>query len=437
MAACLSDSDLVVLGQISYTNKKTLIWQIDRKNPYTANNVFNDLVLKYSNNCQLIDDKLDLDFSVYALAYYPYKDVGTFEKDDNRMRVLLDRLRLSYTVSDSVRLDVGKLRSKGGIFYLKSPASLLNNHYSGFKPTRIYDPTMKQAYTESFWGAMLARDTDSHSLSLTVAPKLTHIDKRYESSSNWSATKRSNASDRYLFTYTDYRFNSHTPSISVMLGDSKSIAFSNSFNWSDQFVINAELAYHFNQQWRHLDAKKVEMVQHYTFPTQLYSKNNNDGVELGLGMQYTTNRFSQLGLEYYFQSEGYSTSQWRKQTDLVKFLNQKTNYMPLDQAFDSYKYLMASEVYNTSSKGNLQGKHYINAYANILMEDQSSLQPYAVLNLMDKSSMIGLHYNKPLYQLDKQLEVYTGVYAALGSNDSEFGLFGETIGTYLGFKYHF
>ena len=437
VAACLSDADLELFGQIAYVRKMPSAWQIDGANPYRANNGYNDLAVKYSNRCQLIEDRLSFSVALYGLAYYPFQTTGAFEKDDNRMRVLFDRLSLSYNLSDTVRLDAGKIRNKGGLFYLKSPAGLLNNDYAGFKPTRINHPAMKQAYTESFWGAVLSEDSADRSLSLTVAPKFTHIDKRYESSSNWSALERSNSSDRYLLTYTDYRFDNFTPSASLMLGDSKSLALANSYNLSPQLIFNAELAWHMQQQWRHLDRDSAERVQNYAFPEELYRTNDKQGIELALGMQYTTDRFSQFGVEYYFQSEGYSAAQWRKQTDLIKFLNQRTHYAPLDNAFDAYKYLMASEIYNTSSKGNLLGRHYLNSYASILMQDQSSLKPWVVINMLDKSSIVGITYTKPLDKWSKQLEIYTGVYAAFGNKDSEFGLFGETLGNYLGFNYHF
>lgn len=77
--------------------------------------------------------------------------------------------------------------------------------------------------------------------------------------------------------------------------------------------------------------------------------------------QYTSDSFSVFGVEYYFQSEGYSRAEQRQQRELIDFLNTTTGYAPLDQAFDSYKYLMASEISNTANQGMLQGKHYLNA----------------------------------------------------------------------------
>lgn len=202
-------------------------------------------------------------------------------------------------------------------------------------------------------------------------------------------------------------------------------------------IINAELAWHRQQQWRHLDEEKVEKIQNYSFPDELYRSNNKHGMELALGAQYISDRFSQFGVEYYYQSEGYSSAQWRQQTRLIKFLNRRNYYPPLDNAFDAYKYLMASEIYNVSIKGNLLGRHYINSYASVLNEDQSSLKPWFLINIIDKSSILGITYTKPLDKWSKQLEIYTGVYAALGNKDSEFGLFGERLGNYCGFNYHF
>lgn len=74
-------------------------------------------------------------------------------------------------------------------------------------------------------------------------------------------------------------------------------------------------------------------------------------MELALGGQYTSDNFSVFGVEYYFQSEGYSRAEQRQQRELIDFLNTTTGYAPLDQAFDSYKYLMASEISNTANQG--------------------------------------------------------------------------------------
>lgn len=437
VASCLSNPDVMVFSQVSHVSKTPSLWRIDGKTPYASSNSFGDLAIKYSDRCALIENKLSVDFSLLGLAYYPLRDSGAFEQDKNRMRGLLDRFRVSYNATDSIRFDIGKLRAKEGLFYLKSPSNLLNNYYAGFKTARVNEPTLKQSYYAAFWGAVLSHDTVNHSLSLTVAPKLTRIRKRYESSGNWSELARSNASERYLLSWTDYRVDNHTPTLSLLLGDSPSVAFSNSYNLTPQFVINGEVAWHRRQKWRHLDGDKVRQAESYAFPSALYSTRDNDGVELALGFQYTTNTFSQFGMEYYFQSEGYSSAQWRQQADAINFFNQRTGYAPIDTVFDAYKYLMASETYNTSAKGQLMGKHYLSGWASFLLADLSTVQPYAVVNMRDHSSTLGLHYNKPIEQMDNKLDVYTGIYTAFGNSHSEFGLFGETLGTYAGLKYHF
>lgn len=441
-ADCLSaeelkaSADVVLTGQTSYVNKKKSLWRIHGSNPYTADNVYNDIAIKLSSACSVVKDKLDLDFSFNALGYYPSFSVGAFEKDSHRSKVLTDQLRLSYVLSDTTRLEGGKLRTPQGIFFLKSPATLLTNFYSAFKATRLYDKQMNSAYEESFWGARLSREYRNYALSLTVAPKLTSIKKYYDSSSNWSANERSNSNERYLLSYTDFHFARHTPSLNLMLGDSPSIAIADSYNYTSQLIINAELAVHQAQQWRHFSKTNKEKVQQWRFPSSLYSAENKAGAELAIGGQYTTDRFSVFGLEYYFQSEGYSKSEWREQTDFIRYLNKKTGYAAIDQAYDNYKYLMGSEISNTSNRGMLQGRHYINAYASLLNEDRSSLQPYLVMNVVDRSALVGIHYLKPLKGMDEKAEIYTGWYSALGSKDSEFALFGETLGIYAGFKYH-
>ena len=197
-------------------NRTPTLWQIAGNSPYRTDNLYNDFGIKYAGQCALIENELDVNFSVYGLTYYPYRHVEKFEQDDNRLRGIINQLSFSYRVAKALRVEAGKLKNPVGLFYLKSPAVLLNNYYAGFKATRIYDPLMKQIYPETSRAIKLASDSTDYSWSLTAVPKLTHIDKRYEASSNWSVTERANASERYLFSYTDYRPAAHTPAVNPL-----------------------------------------------------------------------------------------------------------------------------------------------------------------------------------------------------------------------------
>lgn len=441
-ADCLSGEelaasvDVALTAQTAYVSRKDSIWRIDGRNPYAADNSLSDVGVTLGSACSVVKNVLDFDVSLSALGYYPSRRLGAFEQDDARLKLLTDALRLTYALADDLRLEGGKLRPPQGLFYLRSPGRLLNNYYAGFKPTRLYDADMKTAYEASFWGGRLSRDARDYALSLTVAPKLARIDKYYESSSSWSANQRGNSSERYLLSYSDFRLENHAASLSLMLGESPSVAISDGYRATPQFVVSAEVALHTSQQWRHFSSQKKQAVQAWQFPSSLYAAENKKGVELALGGQYTTDRFSLFGLEYYLQSEGYSRSEWREQTEFIRYLNRQTGYAPIDRAFDSYKYLMGSEISNTSNKGMLQGKHYVNAYASLLHVDGVTLQPYLVMNIVDGSALAGAHVVKPLKGLNDGAEIYGGLYSALGSRDSEFALFGETLGIYAGFKYH-
>lgn len=70
----------------------------------------------------------------------------------------------------------------------------------------------------------------------------------------------------------------------------------------------------------------------------------------------------------------------------------------------------------------LQGKHYLNARASLPLAGESTLQPSLVVNLIDGSTLLGLHYSTPLSAISNQLEAYAGGYSALGSRYSEFSL---------------
>jgi len=441
-ADCLSGSDVAkntsvtLYEQVSVVKKQISEWRINGRNPYTRHNIYNDAGVNVASRCSLIEDTLDLDLSLYGLTWYSPRKLGAFEEDDRRSRLLIERLKLVYTLSDSLQLEVGKLPSRPGLFFLRSPSDLTPHYYDGAKPTRLYDPQLRSAYQSSSWAATLTMDSRDESLSLTMIPKLATVDEYYLTSGNWSANQRGNSSESWLLSYTSHVFRDHTPGMRVLMGDSLSVVLSDSYNYTPQLTLNADVAWHAEQRWRHLSEEKSAELERYQFPTSLYETKEKQGVELAVGGQYTSDTFNVFGLEYYYQSEGYSRSEWRKQRDLMTFLNTGTGYAPLDRAYDSYKYLMASEISNTGNKGMLQGKHYLNAWSSVQFTHQITAQPYLILNLMDKSSMAGLHLSAPLTFIDDQLEAYTGVYSALGSANSEFAFFGDVAGGYVGFKYY-
>ncbi|SEK52098.1 hypothetical protein SAMN04487787_102214 [Kosakonia sacchari] len=441
-ADCLSgeevaqNTDVVLYAQTSYVNKQPSIWQIGGNNPFSKSNIYNNFGINLKGDCAIIDNRLDLNFSLYGLTYRPFHANSDFEEDRSHSRALIDRLSVIYNVSDSVQLEAGKFSQKAGLFFLRSPADLRNSYYAGFKSTRLYDPLMEPAFQESPWQVKLSEDTQDYSLSFSVVPKLADAGKRHLASGDWSANVRSNSREDYLLNYTDHRFEQHLPAVSLLLGETRSVAISDSYNLTPQLVINAEAAYHTEQQWRHFSPENAAMVEEFEFPSSLYSTEDKEGVEVAVGGQYATDNFNLFGLEYYYQSEGYSRAEWRKQTDFIQSLNSRTGFFFVDDIFDSYKYLMASEINNTANKNMLQGRHYLNAWSSIQMDNQSTLQPYVVFNLVDHSSVLGINYNTPLSFIDDQLEGYTGAFMSTGSSDSEFALYGDMFGVYLGLKYY-
>lgn len=440
-ASCLSgdevaaNSETALMLQTSYITRTASPWRTAGESAYTPTNVFQDAGIKFSSKCAVIENRLDIDFSLYGLAYYAWHLPGSFEEDQQRSRVLLNRLQLSYTLSDQLRLEAGKLTATPGLFFLKSPAALMSNYYAGFKSTRIYDPAMRSNYSESSWGARLVDNHRDYSLAFTVAPQLATINQRYETSSHWSANRRGNAQARYLLSYTDYRLANHTPALSLLLGDKRSLALSDSFSYTPALTFNGEVALHNAQQWRHFSPERAAEVVDYQFPSSLYRADRKPGVEVALGAQYTTRNFAVLGLEYYFQSEGYSDSEWQQQAQLSRYLNRASQSALLDQIFDAYKYLMGAEIGNIANKGQLQGKHYLSAYGSFRSEKGATLQPYITMNMRDNSTLLGLHLSTPLASFDDSLNVYAGGWAGLGKQDTEFAFFGKTVGFYLGLNY--
>lgn len=434
-AACLPQADIQLYLQQAGTHREASRWQIMQQHPYRKDNTLSDLAMRYENRCELTASGLSMDVSLAGLASYPWRTPGAFEREKRRTRAIIHRLTVSYPLSDQRLITAGKFSAQPGLFYLTSPADLLHNAYAGFKAGRIYHPTLQAIYNESAWGVRLSEEALSYAWSLTVAPQLARIDRRYESSGNWRALQRANAHERYLLSYSDYRLPNHTPTLSLRLGDSPTLAVADRFHPAPQWTLNVELAWHAKQQWRHFAEQRAEQIKRYAFPSTLFQRQRQPGIELALSGQYSTQKFSQFGVEYYFQSEGYSRHQWRRQVDFIRYLHQRSGFAPVDRAWDAYQYLMAAEIDNVTNQGRLQGKHYMHPYATLMIGDGASLQAYARVNLQDRSALLGLHVNQPLRQ--RNTDIYSGVYCTQGGNATEFGLFGKTAGLYSGFKYYF
>jgi len=434
-ANCLPASEVTLWQQLSYNHKDSALWRIDNKKAYTSDNGYHQMAIGLSNVCPLIAEKLDLSFSAYGFIYSSWQETGRFETDRHPSRLLINQISLAYNIDEHFSLEGGKIPPSPGAFFLKSPAKLLHTSYAGFKPDRLYDTAIRPVYEESYWGGRLSAATGAYALSFTMAAKLAKIDERYETTGNWPAAQRSNARERYLLSWTDYRQTRHLPSVHLLAGDSPAIALADSYNATSALMLNAELALHRKQQWRHFSPSRAAKVRAYDFTPTLYGEKQKSGIELALGGQYTTESLSLCGFEYYFQSEGYTESDWRQQIDFIKYLNTRTFNGALDQAHDEYKYLMAGEISNTINQGMLQKKHYIHSYANFVLNNKSTFQPWLILNMQDNSFMLGIHAQAPLSKFDEQLEIWGGAWAAQGGKDSEFALFGETLNIYLGFKY--
>lgn len=432
---CLTAPDVIFWQQLSYNHTGNSVWRIGNKKAYTTDNNYNDMAINLRHACALVEDELDLAFSVYGLTYFPWHTTGPFETDRHRWRVLIDQLSLAWNANDRLRLEGGKLSPEQGAFFLKSPANLLPTSYAGFKPTRLYDTAIRPAYEEAFWGARVSAATVDYALSLTAAAKFARIDKRYETTGSWSPAQRSNARERYVLSWADYRLANHTPSLQLRAGDSPAIAFADAVSITPQLMINAELAIHRQQQWRHFAPALAERVRHYDFVSALYEEEDKSGVEFAVGGQYTTDRLNMAGFEYYYQSEGYSQTAWRKQKDFINYLHRQNNAGALGRAYDAYQYLMAAEISNTRNQGMLLKKHYIHGYANIITKESASLQPWLIVNMQDGSAMLGIHFQTPLTRINEQLEAWIGAWSSQGNKQSEFALFGDALGMYLGFKF--
>lgn len=85
-ADCLSGNDVAkntsvtLYEQVSAVKKQISDWRINGRNPYTRHNIYNDAGVNVSSRCSLIDNALDLDFSVYGLTWYTPRKLGHLKR---------------------------------------------------------------------------------------------------------------------------------------------------------------------------------------------------------------------------------------------------------------------------------------------------------------------------------------------------------------------
>lgn len=417
------------------------LWKFD--DPAFRNNAIANLYLTSVARCTLGDT---LSVKGQASGAYTQQARTPGDLEDKRQQgvAILNELVASLTLRDNLYLDLGKLRHTSGYLFSRSPLDVLRNVSGGLRTARVYatGDSWRGLYDEGSYGAGGTLYRKEGTYTLAVLPRLRRFPQRREAASEWDALLRTNGSERYYASYTSTGLNKFNPTISLLAGQQKTLALGTSGNLSDSLIFSIEGALSHGETWRHLDSRYARGMREDLIYREEAYRINGKGVEgeIGVGLRYTTAEQTEFGVEYYGQSQGYSRSEWRNNTDTIKFVNGgyanilDPFWLPVVRdSFQQYSRLMAAENTNVSRSGNLFGKHYLTLYTRTNKERVGEIDwsVSSMANLIDYSTVLNVHLRAPM---KNNIELYAGALASFGRRDSEFGIFGEKGNLYAGMR---
>lgn len=370
---------------------------------------------------------------------------GSLEGKRREGLALLNEGYVTWTARDNLFIDLGKIRKSSGYLFSVAPLDLLRNTAGNMRSVKVnaLGTRWRNFYDEGSVGASATLYRDNGTFEVAALPRLARHDKRQETAADWSMLERTNATDRYYASYTATGLARFNPSVALLTGDYRAVAAGMSGYLTDNLILNLETSLGKGQRWRHLDAGAARQIQNYQRVDEPFRQNKSGySADVGAGLRYTDSSLTEYGLEYYGQSQGYSRSEWETFFDTAKFVNGGyaavyppgiTPPPPVSEGYRQYSRLMAAETDNVGRAGNLQGKHYLTAYISTNKDELKKVDWMlsGVVNLVDQSSVLNLHLNT---HFTENVEGYVGSSYSVGSERSEFGLFGEKGTVYAGMR---
>lgn len=418
--------------------------------PYT-NNSYTSFYISIDVQCSIVDELSARLKNSWEYSQH-YNSQGEFEGQDNNTSFIYSEAFLSWQPFDNLFFDIGKIDKKNGYLFAFSPMDKLRNMTVNPRGTRINSTGAKwqDFYSEGAIGINTTLYTNIGTFDFSVFPRISDNRYPYESSNKWSMKDRTNSDERYAISFESTGLTDVTPSISVYFGDQRGASFGINSHLTDNVLLSIEASY-MRQKIRELDFSLVDMLHDFQ-PNQryLFSYQTKNSYDFGIGLRYMRTAKQEFGIEYYTQSRGYSRSEWSRYFDVTSFFNygyisalkKRFPGIPipplylelLNREYQSFLSGFVLETDNQARMGRPLGKHYVTIYMSNNNDEIRTINfnISSVVNLIDFSSIINLHINS---YLTENLQGYFGSYYSFGSENSEFGQFGEKGSFYVGLQY--
>lgn len=369
---------------------------------------------------------------------------GSFEGSQNQGIAILNDLYGSWTLSNNLFVDFGKIRRSSSNMFSAAPLDLLRNPTGNMRSQRLnaLGNSWRSFYSEGALGVSSVLYRNSGTFELAAFPKLVKQPALNTTISDWTMLQRTNSQERYYAAYTSTGLDKFNPTI-ALLGGNKTQAISAGTSGfiteSTQFTLESSVAR--GERWNHINSETAAAAQRYQNVNPFGRQVVRPNIDFGAGLRYTNANQTEYGVEYYAQSQGYSRKEWNTLFDTAHFVN--VGYAKgipgpwmTPQIRDAYRKAaegMASEIDNINRMNYLQGKNYITAYISTNKNQLRHIDWVLsdTLSLADGSSAVNLHLKT---NVTDRIAVYGGASTTIGSQRSEFGMFGERITVYTGVK---
>ncbi|MFC0180277.1 hypothetical protein [Thorsellia kenyensis] len=414
------------------------LWAFDDSFNNNASVVtYADLATKCS-----LDEYITLSAQGKVLFNRLFSNPGALEGSKENTYAFFNSAKATFLVDDNNFVDVGKLLIVGGGLFSYSPLDLIKNIIGQPQGMSLFYGTEfnESPFREGSYGVSISNYNKTGTYSLTYLPEFSRVRGEVEAPDDLSEFERTNNKTRVLLSYSTANTELLSATISFLVGDMKSIAAGISHSFSDDSILTVESAVHYGPNWDKVDQNFISDVESFEFPGKILSEYDDKLVaEFAIGHRQTLKDKSEVGIEYYHQTAGYSQSEWRGLVNTIKYLNGDYRIYPghhliPQSVFDKYAKGLAAELDTINRQKYLLQRHYATVYYQTNNNNIGDINysASAMMNLVDFGTLVNVQIEKILR--DNML-IYAGMNSAIGETDSEFAIFGQRLNVYSGLNY--
>lgn len=361
---------------------------------------------------------------------------GSEQKRGEFSQFILNEAYLTIAAPREILVDIGKKDITNGYLLFLSPMDILRKPIAppAYGAINSAGPSWRSSYREGSIGVSATKFLDWGTMELAAFPQLGATNDR--PLPQWSSLQRSNGSSAVYASYSASLWESFNPKMVALFAPGRQVGgvgFSDVV--TEGVVLTAELAQSSSNPTHRLSKDAVGSFLSGGFPKQseLFEQNPGRSQQLAAGLRINTSQKTTLIGEFYFQSNGYTKSDWNRYFQLSDYALAAYGFSGFSPYLD-YQRLLLSAADANHRQNTLLGKRYLTLGMERSTEgfERFGWHSSILWNMDDNSSLVNLHLT---YMMSQNTEFYLGSRGMFGDKRSEFGRFGQSPLVYFGVKF--